>query len=174
MSETFSSNENILLRAKNPEDYINKSLKSNISPGRKAYITRLWLKKTGYTAKDLAYCRNRHPYWKAQKLNGNNDRIQKRLRDYNFSKGRKQIWDEELLDKFLKMNKKDRNNNYLYKDRELAQYFHCSIATIQHMRRKYNMAIKYISRKIGKVTQKRLLHYLRLGEGSLRKMLRAD
>ncbi len=172
MLKEINADEKKLLSARNPKEYIDLSFKSSLKPGRKAFITRMWLEKTKYTVEDIEYHRNRHPYWKERKLEGNTERTQKRFEEYNYSNGKKIEWDDEMLAKFITMNKKDKKKKYIYKDRELAKHFRCSIATIQHMRRKYNMAIKFLTLNRGTINNKRLLEQLSLGEGTLRAMIK--
>jgi len=173
MEPKFSKEEKKLLKAKNPEDYINKSLQCDITSGRKAYVTKYWLKITGNESSKLEYYRNRHPYWKAKKMEGTAERNVVRYAKHNYGDGTKKIWDNKLIQEFVNHNKKDKKGNYIHKDWELAKKFECTIATIQHMRRKYNMTVKIIEATLGKVTNKRLLDHLKMGEGTLRKMIRS-
>ncbi len=168
----FTKEEQKLLKAKSPDMYIDKSLKSNISPGRKAYVTKFWLEKTGYTANDLAYSRNRHPYWKAKKMEGTPERNAMRASIHNYGDGNNINWTDSLIKEFIQMNKKDKKGYYQHKDWQLAKHFKCTIAAIQHMRRKANMADKIMDAQKEKMTPKKLLNYLQLGEGTLRKMVR--
>lgn len=172
MEPDFTKEEKKLFKAKDPEDYIKKSLKCDISPGRKAFVTRHWLKSTGYKFSELEYYRNRHPYWKAKKMEGTAERNVIRSNKHNYGDGSKKFWDQELIKKFIEMNKKDKTDKYIHKDWELAKQFECTIATIQHMRRKFNMAIKIIALKSEKVTNKKILDYLQMGEGSLRNIVK--
>ena len=41
----MNKQEEKLFKSKTPEEYIDNSLKVKLTPGRKAYITRLWLEK---------------------------------------------------------------------------------------------------------------------------------
>ena len=172
MNPNFTKEEKKLFRSKDPKDYIKKSLECKISPGRKAYITRHWLEKTGYDSSELEYYRNRHPYWKAKKMEGTAERNILRFEEHNYGDGTKKVWDIELIQEFIDMNKKDKKGKYIYKDWELAKHFKCTIAAIQHMRRKYNMSLKIITKQLGKVTDKRLLDHLKLGEGTLANMVK--
>ncbi|HOW81352.1 MAG TPA: hypothetical protein PK573_02225 [Spirochaetota bacterium] len=170
MKPNFTEQEKNLLKAKNPRDYIDKSLKNKISPGRKAFVTRHWLDKTRYTIDDIKYARNRHPYWKAKKMEGTAERNAIRTKEHDYSKGDNIIWDEKLVHKFIERNKKDKQGKYIIKDWELAKEFRCTIPAIQHMRRKYNMAVRLIASSSGSITAKKLMEYLMLGESMLRNM----
>jgi len=170
MNDEFTKEEKMLLKARTPKDYIDKSLKCKISPGRKAFVTRHWLDKKSYTIEDIKYARNRHPYWKGKKMEGTAERNAMRTQEHNYSSGNNLFWDEELIKTFITANKKDKKGNYINKDWELARDFECTIPAIQHMRRKYNMAVKIITSSKGTVTTKRLIDHLMLGESVLRKM----
>lgn len=174
MDTDFTKKEKLLLAAKSPREYIDKSLRSDISPGRKAFITRHWLEKKKYTIEDIKYARNRHPYWKEKKMEGTAERNVARAREHNYGNGNNIIWDDGLIMDFISANKKDNTGNYINKDWELAKEFECTIPAIQHMRRKFNMAEKIIMVASGKITVKRLLDYLKYGEGALRKMMKKN
>ena len=160
----------MLLKARNPKDYNEKSLRYGITPGRKAFVTRHWLEKTKFTIDDIKYARNRHPYWKSKKMEGTAERNAIRTKEHNYSQGDNITWDKKLINRFIEKNKKDKSGKYLNKDWELARDFECTIPAIQHMRRKYNMAIKIIAASQGKLTSKKLMDYLMMGESTLRSM----
>jgi hypothetical protein len=170
MKLNFTEQEKNLLKAKNPKEYIDKSLKNRISPGRKAYVTRHWLEKTRFTIDDIKYARNRHPYWKAKKMEGTAERNAVRTKEHDYSKGDNIIWDDKLVHRFVEMNKKDKLGRYVTKDWELARDFKCTIPAIQHMRRKYNMTVRILSSSKTGITTKKLMEYLMLGESTLRNM----
>jgi hypothetical protein len=170
MKPQFTEKEKMLLQARNPRDYIDRSLKCKVSPGRKAFVTRHWLEKTKYTIDDIKYARNRHPYWKSKKMEGTAERNAMRTVEHNYSKGENIIWDEDLVREFIDKNKKDKSGNYLNKDWELARGFKCTIPAIQHMRRKYNMAVKIMVAAGEKNSIKKLTDYLMMGESALRRM----
>ncbi len=172
MEPEFNADEKKLYLAKTPEEYIERSLALDIPAGRKAYVTRYWLKKTGYTSEDIKYARNRNPYWKSRKMEGTAERNLARSIEHNYGDGNNLEWKREQILDFIKRNKKKKNGRYEYKDWELARHFKCTIPTIQHMRRKTNMAGKIISATLGNVTEKRLLNHLQMGEGTLRKMMK--
>ncbi len=168
MSDNLKGDEKKLFLSTSPSQYIEKSLKAKIPSGRKAFITRLWLENTGFTIKEIEYERNRHPYWKNKKGLGQTERLEKGFKEHNYSNGRKIVWSDEMLSELINLNKKDKNNSYLKKDWELAQHFKCSIPTIQHQRRKINMATKIILKEFDKTTSKKILKYIKMGESSLR------
>ncbi|MBN2041828.1 MAG: hypothetical protein JW864_17465 [Spirochaetes bacterium] len=169
MNNAFSKEEKKLFNSKDPKDYINRSLKLNIPQGRKAFVTKHWLDKTGYDVADLEYFRNRHPYWKSKKMEGTTERNIIRSYEHNYGNGQRKNWDDKLLQEFINLNKKDKNSNYIHKDWELAKRFKCTIASIQHLRRKFNMSEKILKTK-GRVTNKKILDHLKLSENLLRKM----
>jgi len=172
MEPEFNTEEKKLYRAKTPKEYIEKSLTLDIPPGRKAYVTRYWLKKTGYTTEDIKHARNRHPYWKSKKMEGTAERNVARSIEHNYGDGSNLEWSKDMIVDFIRHNKKLKNGRYQYRDWELARHFKCTIPTIQHMRRKTNMAEKIISATLGNVTEKRLVTHLELGENTLRKMMK--
>lgn len=170
MNDEFTRDEKKLLKARTPRDYIDKSLKFDISPGRKAFVTRHWLNTSKFTIDDIKYARNRHPYWKAKKMEGTAERNALRTQQHNYNIGGNIIWDEELIKDFITSNKKDKKGNYINKDWELARDFECTIPAIQHMRRKFNMAIKLLASSREKITTKKLVNLLLMGEGQLRRL----
>ena len=173
MKPDLSKEELKLFNSRTPDDFIDRSLKVDIPRGRKAFIARMWLKKTGYQSSDIEYARNRHPYWKARKGEGGAERVLQRLHEHDYSGGASIEWNDKRIQKFIELNAKDKNGKYITRDWEIAKRFKCSIATIQHMRRKYNMAVKIITASKAKVTAKKLLEYLRMGEGMLREITRS-
>lgn len=125
--------EQIILSSKTPEQYIENSLRVKISSGRKAYLCKIWLEKTGYTIEDIQYARNRHPHWKKLKHKGHKQRTQARLEKYKFNTASKKWTHKEVL-KFLQMN--DTKHDY-----EIAEYFKRSIPSVQYLRRKIKLLI---------------------------------
>ena len=124
-----------LLSAKNPDQYIQRSLDSKLSRGEKGSLTREWLEKTGYTHEDILYARNRNPYWKKQKGRGSYERTLKRIKKLNFggkSTGRK-VWSDADLGRFYELNDK-------MADWQLAQKFKTSLPAVNHIRRKFKLA----------------------------------
>lgn len=155
--------KNELLSCKNPAEYIDTWLKIKTENGKAASsrITRIWLKEKGYTVKDLAYARHRHPYWKRQKLKGNPERTKKRNIKYNYSLDKYKNWTEKDLQTFLELNKK-------LKDHELAKHFKVSIQSIQYIRRKI-AAINRI-KKFKKISPSEEIQLLKISDNTLREM----
>ena len=162
---SLSNQEKILLKSKNPVEFINLSVKykEKIKWGRKAVICRKWLKNNlKYTVKDIQYARHRHPYWKKQKCKGNTKRSKLRnLRYINTYTKIKSKWSLKDIKEFIKITKK-------YKDYELAIYFNRTIYSIQFMRRKYWYAVRICKAKNIKLTMKNILQYIVIDEKLLR------
>ena len=135
MNTELTKNDKMLLTAKNPKEYIERSLKSNITPGRKAFITRHWLEKKKYTIEDIKYARNRHPYWKEKKMEGTAERNAARSIEHNYGTGNNILWDDSLILEFMEANKKDKMGNYINRDWELAKQ-----TPTQNLRYKMKMA----------------------------------
>ncbi len=171
--DEMTKDELKLFQSKNPHEYIDNSLKVKLTPGRKAFITKLWLdKKPKYTIDDIKYARNRHPYWKDKKMRGSYERNEIRRQEHDYSRGSMLEWDEKTIKKFIDMNKKSKNGRYETKDYELAKYFKTTIPSIQHYRRKYNMAMKILDRKNIKPTVNRIFELIQSSEKILRGLLR--
>ncbi len=157
--------ENYLYNAKNPADYIARSLESKISSGKKAVITHAWLEKTGYKIEDIQYARNRNSYWKQLKLKGSKMRNRRRLDEHAYSSGERVSWTEKRLFKFIEMTEN-------HKDYELAKYFKTTIPSIQYLRRKYHSS-KFILSKQGKrITPQQLCRLMLLNEKKLSELAR--
>jgi len=152
-----------ILSAKTPAEYIDQSVKSNLPQKDKARLTKIWLEQNEYTIDDIAYARNRHPYWKAIKQKNHQERTRKRFSEYNYSKKKSQPWTEELLKKFVELNDEKT-------DRELAKSFKRSIPSIQAIRRRINLA-RRISNLEGKakVTKATIMKHIISDEKVLRK-----
>ncbi len=172
--EKLSTQELKLLQSKSPEQYIENSIKSRLPSGRKAYIARLWMEKTGYSVDDIQRARNRNPYWKEKKMSGSPERNYQRRLEHDYSRGRTgaAIWDEETIKEFISLNRKDRKGNYVKKDFELAKYFKSTIASIQHYRRKHNMTLKILEAARETPTVKNVYEYLCMSEQILRVTLK--
>ena len=154
-----------LLNAKTPEEYIDSSVKSNLSQREKARATKMWLEQTSFTIQDISYARNRHPYWKAIKQKNHQFRTKKRFSDFNYSAGNSQPWTNELLKQFLDVNDK-------ITDRELAKEFKRSLPSIQAIRRRVNLANRIFELEGStKVTKSMLLKKIISDEKVLRKKL---
>ena len=161
-----------LFNSKNPQEYIDNSLKVKLTPGRKAYITRLWLTKRKYTIEDIKKARNRHPYWKKKKMEGSSERNEQRRQEHDYRKHGTLEWNEDTIKEFIQMNKKDKRGNYIHKDYELAQHFNTTIPSIQHYRRKFNMAVAYLDKKKQGITAKRIFELVSNSEQKLRNLLK--
>lgn len=125
-----------ILDSRTPDEYIEASLKSRLSPAAKARLARQWMEKTGYKREDILYARNRHPYWRKKKMEGSVERTRRRLEAHNYSSGQALPWSRERVEEFLALNGKDKAGRYLRKDWQLAEHFGSSIPSIQYMRRK--------------------------------------
>jgi len=161
-----------LLNSKTPGEYIDNSLKSRLPAGRKAYLTKLWLEKTGRRVEEIQRARNRHPYWKKRKMKGSPARNLQRRRDHDYSENGKLRWNREAILEFLRMNKKDKRGRYLHRDYELAQHFNSSIPSIQHYRRKQNMVCAYLKKKKISITPSNILPHITKSEKLVREMLK--
>jgi len=126
------------LDSRNPEEYVQNSLKSRLSPAEKAKLARLWMESTGYTREDIIQARNRSTYWRKRKMEGAAERTKRRMEQHDYSQGKNIEWTRERLDEFLTLNRKDAYGRYLRRDWELAEHFGTSIPSIQYLRRKYN------------------------------------
>jgi hypothetical protein len=154
-----------LLGSKTPEEYIDQSVKSNLPQREKARATKIWLEGTNYTIDDIAYARNRHPYWKAIKQKNHQERTRKRFSDFNYGSGISIPWTQELLKQFLDENEKKT-------DRELAKDFQRSIPSIQAIRRRVNLAHRILNLEgTKKVTKSMVLKKIMSDEKVLRKKL---
>lgn len=133
--------EEDILKAKTPSEYIERCLYSNVRSGEKAIISKVWQDRTGYTVEDIKYARNRHPYWKGRKLEGNTDRNRIRFKKYHFKDTPKCIWPLSKIKEFLKLNKK-KDGVYVYKDKDIARMMESTLASVQAWRRKVNLINK--------------------------------
>jgi hypothetical protein len=153
-----------ILDSRNPDEYIEASLKSRLSPAAKARLARQWMEKTGYTREDILYARNRHPYWRKKKMEGSVERTRKRLEAHNYSTGETRPWTKERVEEFISLNGKDKAGRYIWKDWQLAEHFGASIPSIQYMRRKCHK----VEALLGPRAQKsKLLDYLLCAESVL-------
>ena len=158
--------ERAILASKTPEEYVDKSVKSNLSPARKAVLSREWLKKSGYTRMDILHARNRHPYWKKKKSENSAERAKRRLSMHDYSTEKVLVWSKDLIGRFLDMSKTDRNGKYEKKDHELAAKFKTTIPSIQYMRRKLKLVKKLVG---SKATKDKLVEYMGRSESLLKK-----
>ncbi len=169
----MNKEENKLFNSKTPEEYIENSLRSRLSPGKKASITRLWLNKNAkYTIDDIKYARNRHPHWKKKKMDGSLERNQQRQLTHNYSRGGDIVWNVKLIKKFISLNGKDASGKYVNRDHQLAKKFNTTIPAIQHYRRKYNLTLKILAKAGLKPSEGRLLEYISMSEKALREALK--
>lgn len=158
-----------LVSAKTPAEYIERSLKVKLTVPQKGYVTRLWLEKTGYTVKDIEYARNRNPYWKKLKSEGSLERNEKRFKMHDYrEKKRKKIvaveWNDDNLRSFIELTGK-------MADWQLAERFSTTIPAINHLRRKYNVAVRLLA-AVGKPAGARtLVPVMRSSEGVLKRQL---
>ena len=137
-------------QSKTPQQFIDRCLHTKVLRGQKGLICIDWLKKTGYTNDDVKHARHRHPYWKAQKLKGGQERNKKRMKLFNFY-GYKvsQHWTPEKIKRFMYLNKKEADGKYMNTDVAIASVLKTSIASVQYWRRKFNMIEKLVgSRRV--------------------------
>ena len=52
--------DKLILESKTPEEYVDRSFRSGLSPAEKARLARLWMEATGYDKEDILHARNRH------------------------------------------------------------------------------------------------------------------
>ena len=154
-----------LMLRKTPESYIDYSVKSSLTPAEKRKVTRIWLKKTGFTIDDINYARNRHPHWKKIKMKGSAERTRNRMEKYDYSKGKHKKWGKDELRDFLDVNDK-------LLDYQLAEQFESSIPSIQGVRRLYNLAVKILELEGKKKTKPALLKLMIINEKALRNQYR--
>ncbi len=164
--EQLSPEMKKLLIRKTPESYIDFSVKSTLTPAEKRKVTRIWLKKSGFSIEDINYARNRHPHWKKIKMKGSSERTKNRMEKYDFSKGQHKKWGKEELREFLEVNDK-------LLDYQLAEKFQSSIPSIQGVRRLYNLAIKILELENRKKTKPALLKLMLINEKALRNQYKA-
>jgi hypothetical protein len=153
-----------ILDSRSPDEYIEASLKSRLSPAAKARLAKQWMESTGYTREDILYARNRHPYWRKKKMEGSVERTRRRLEAHNYSQGQSTPWSRERVEEFLSLNGKDRGGRYERKDWELAEHFGSSIPSIQYMRRKCRKVENLLGSRASK---NRVVEYLLCAESVL-------
>ncbi len=160
----MTKSETNILESKSPEEYIDKSLRTKLSPAAKARMARMWMESTGYTKEDILRARNRHPYWKQKKMEGSADRTRRRLAAHDYSGGGTVNWTEGLVTEFLGANGKDSDGKYLQKDWQLAEHFGATIPSIQYMRRKLRKVLSLLG---ARAPQARVVEYLLHAESVL-------
>ena len=154
-----------LVESSSPAEYIEHSLSLPLSPYTKSLAAKEWMKKTGYTVKDIQYARNRHPYWKKRKCAGAG--IRSRRRNAEYCKNTKnRLTNKEIID-FVALNRKNENGQYLRKDYELARHFHLSIYGVQHLRRKLNKIQRIFSLMKVKPEKRIIFDYMAYSEKRL-------
>ena len=159
----FDKEKKKLMQSKNPEQYIENSWNSQLTPGQKSAITQEWLRSKKFTIEDIQYARNRNKHWKKLKNQGNMERNSLRIAKYDFSKNNssKKIWKKEDLEEFFKLNSK-------MADWELAKKFKTSLPSINHIRRKFKIAEALLAKKREKLTAKKIINLAMINENSLR------
>ena len=160
---SYETEKKKLMASKNPEQYIENSWNSRLTPGQKSSITQEWLEKTKYTIEDVQYARNRNKHWKELKNQGNVERNAQRIAKYDYSTGNegKRIWKKEDIEEFYKLNAK-------MADWELAQKYKTSLPSINHIRRKFRIAEAILAKKKEKPTVKKVAALAMINEKSLR------
>ncbi len=153
-----------ILDSRNPDEYIEASLKSRLNPASKARLAKDWMGKTGFTREDILYARNRHPYWRKKKMEGSVERTRRRLEEHNYSSGESLPWSRERVEEFLSLNAKDKSERYERKDWQLAEHFGSSIPSIQYMRRKCRKVENLLGARASKA---KVIEYLLCAESVL-------
>jgi hypothetical protein len=167
--------EKQILNSKTPEEYIDRTLHSNISRGRKTVLCKQWKEKTGFTTEDIQRARNRHPYWKTKKMAGWQDRNYKRWSDHDYretNRSNVSPFSNEQIIQFYELNKKDKRGRYLHKDWEVAKEMKITIPAVQHWRRKLILVYKILELEQKSATKKNVVKYLHNHENGLRKIYR--
>ena len=160
----LSTDEKKLLTKKTAEAYIEACRHVNLSSGRKAFITRLWLEKHNKSIEDIEFARNRNPYWKKQKMKGSDVRNIIRRDQHNYSKAPRKIWTQKDVTRLYENNDK--------KDWELAKLFQVGIPSIQARRRSLNAARKIFDLQGKKANKQKLIELSMRGDKYLMKMLK--
>ncbi len=160
----MTTEEEDILSAENPAEYIEASFRSRLCPADKARLSRLWMEKTGYTRADILYARNRHPYWRREKMEGAALRTRDRLASHNYSKGGSIRWTRDRIEAYLDFDVPRKAGGYEKKDWEVALHFGTSIPSIQYMRRKIRKAKALLD---GRAARETLVAYLLCAESVL-------
>jgi len=153
-----------ILAAEDPAEYIDASLRSRLSPKDKAKLARLWMNRTGYTREEILYARNRHPYWRREKMEGSAARTRERLAAHDYSKGKPVRWTRRRIEAYLDYDLLLKDGGYEKKDWEVARHFGTSIPSIQYMRRKIRKARALLA---GRIVREKLIDYLLCAESVL-------
>ncbi|MFW5808124.1 MAG: hypothetical protein ACOC2H_01730 [Spirochaetota bacterium] len=164
--------EKQILNSKTPEEYIDRSLNSDIPRGRKTVLCRMWKEQTGYTTEDIQHARNRHPFWKNKKMAGWQERNQRRWSEHDYREEEKssiEPFDDDRISSFYDLNRKDKNGRYVHKDWEIARELKITIPAVQHWRRKLLLVYRLLEAENKKATKKTVLQYLKRHENGLRR-----
>ena len=170
----MNSDEKKVMSARTPEEYVDLMIGVKLTQGEKQRLSRLWQKQTGYSAADIAHARNRHPYWRKRKAEGNLERTKRRLKFYDVERPYHpfSLADEDLLGTFLSMNKRSKDGRYKFKDYEIAQSLNVKLTSVQCLRRKYNLINRIVAIKEIKPSAANYRRYMRFGEKRLRDLAR--
>lgn len=171
---TAKYSEKQVLASKTPDEYIDRTLHSSLTRGQKTQLCRLWREKTGYSIEDVQHARNRHPYWKQQKMNGWRERNERRWAEHNYSTKivKSKPFTEQQISQFLELNKKDRRGAYEYRDWQIARELNVTIPAVQHWRRKLLLVHRLLEAESRKPSRKVIIEYLGNHENGLRKKYR--
>ena len=166
--------EKKVMAAETPEEYVDRMIDVTLSQGEKQRLSRVWQKRTGYSAADIAHARNRHPYWRKRKAEGNLERTKRRLKAYDVQRPYHpfSLADEDLLNTFLTMNKRSRDGRYQNKDYEIARKLNIKLTSVQCLRRKYNLITRIVAMKNIKPSAANYRRYMKFGEKRLRDLSR--
>lgn len=154
-----------LLKLSEIEKAVDYVTKSRLNKFQKNLLRRAWLNANKkFTMKDWERARNRHPHYKrlkrgmASQLRNSNRR---KKHDYKKVSGKK-VWPRKELSLFLKINETST-------DITLARHFHTTIASVQGVRRKINLAAKIVADHLPKMS---ILELIMSSEQTLRKIVK--
>lgn len=162
-----------ILNSKNPDEYVERTLNSDLTRGEKISLAREWQKLSGFTGEDIKAAREQHPYYKEKRREGSSQRIAERISQHNYSKTKSTRTKEYSADEisiFLDLNKKDKKGRYIHRDWEIAKEMKTTIPAVQHWRRKYNLIVKIAEKEGTKVTKAFVKKMMKNHEKGLRKM----
>jgi predicted transcriptional regulator len=92
------------LNAKNIDELLTITFKSNLSAGVKSYLNRMWLKKNKISSQNLEKARKAHPlYIQKKRLSDKNGRLKRIENDGEFISKSNEPWTDKEI-KFLKDN----------------------------------------------------------------------
>lgn len=152
-----------ILKIKELEKAVEFVTDSKLSKFHKSLLRKAWLHENGVNHVEWEKARNRNARYKEVKSKGADHRnFERRMKyNYNSSNHRKKVWTIEEFSLFINMNKNT-------KDRILAQHFSTTLAGVQGVRRKINMAEK-IQEKMPNMS---ILELTCSSENTLRKRLK--